>query len=358
MKNRIHLSFHAVFILMCAALLSACATSPLPSATPVISPATTIQTMPLAELAVPGFRLVPGDEIEIKFFDRADLNETTRVRPDGFITLQLIGVIRAYGLMPEELAATIADAYRALGTGTATAADVKYLLSVGDEIEVRLPYHAGMDQTVKIRPDGRISLALAGTLQAQGMSPEALEFELNHLYAQHLRKPAVSVSVRNFSNSRVQAGSRPAQASVTDVKPTVLVRNPVPRQIFIGGEVVRPGVLNHRYALTALQAVVEAGGLKSASAGANVAILRRASDGLKIIPVDASTLNSYKVSAPLDVMLEPFDIVVVPKTRLAAAAEAVDQIFNLLPPLRNSSFGLIYQIDKDNANTNTISVRQ
>ncbi len=351
MKNRFYYPLRASLGLVCAVLLAACAVNP---NVPMTAAA---QTMPLAELAVPSFKLVPGDEIEIKFFDRADLNEMTRVRPDGYINLALIGTVRAYGLRPEELSAAIADAYRALGAGSAAAADVKYLLAVGDELEIRLPYHTGMDQTVKIRPDGRISLALAGTLQAQGLSPEALESELNRLYAQHLRKPSVSVSVRSFSNSKVQAGSRAALASVADVKPTVLVRNPVSRQIFIGGEVVRPGVLNHRHALTALQAVVEAGGLKSASAGANAAILRRSTEGLKVIPVDASTLNSYKVSAPLDVMLEPFDIVVVPKTRLAAAAEAVDQIFNLLPPLRNSSFGLIYQLDKGDSNASTISVR-
>lgn len=351
MKKSFYSHFSVCLSFACAAVLAGCGT------TPVTTAGMTAQTMPLAELALPTFKLVPGDEIEIKFFDRADLNETTRVRPDGYITLALIGAVRAYGLMPEELSLAIADAYRALGTGTATPADVKYLLAVGDEIEIRLPYHSGMDQTVKVRPDGRISLALAGTLQAQGLSPEALESELNRLYAQHLRKPTVSVSVRNFSNSRVQAGSRAALASVADVKPTVLVRNSVPRQIFIGGEVARPGVLNHRHALTALQAVVEAGGLKSASAGSHAAILRRAPEGLKIIPIDASTLSSYKVSAPLDVMLEPFDIVVVPKTQLAAAAEAVDQIFNLLPPLRNSSFGMIYQLDKGNINTSTIGVQ-
>jgi polysaccharide export outer membrane protein len=337
--------------LFCAAVLSACAGNQ------VTVNAESAQTMPLTESVSPNFYLVPGDEIEIKFFDRSDLNETTRVRPDGYIDLQLVGAVQAYKRKPEELSAVIAEAYRALGAGSAKAADVKYLLAVGDELEVRLPYHAGMDQTVRVRPDGRISLALAGTVLAQGMSPEALEEELNRRYAQHLRKPAVSVSVRNFSSTRVQAGGRSALASVADARPTVLLRNQVPRQIFIGGEVAKPGVLTHRHALTALQAVVEAGGLKSVSAGPNAAILRRTPDGLKLIPFDASVLNTTKVEIPNDIMLEPFDIIIVPKTRLAAAAEAVDQVFNLLPPLRNSSFGMIYQIDKGNSGNTTISVK-
>lgn len=318
--------------------------------------ASTVRTTPLVAQAIPSFTLVPGDEIDIKYADRSDLNETMRVRPDGYIDLAVVGTMRAYGRMPEELSTAIRDAYRALGTGTAQASDVSYLLNVGDELEVRLPNHTGMDQIIKVRPDGRISLALAGTVQAQGISPETLEAELNRRYALHFRKPNVSVSVRNFLSSRVSIGGRFALASVSDLKPVVQLRTPIPRQIFIGGEVAHPGVLTHRYALSAIQAIVEAGGLKSASAGANVAILRRSPEGLKLIPIDASMLSAVNLSVPNDIMLEPFDIVVVPKAPLAAVADAVDQVFNLLPPLRNSTFSTIYQIDKGNVANTAVTV--
>ncbi len=47
--------------------------------------------------------LMPGDEIEVKFFYTPDLNEEQRIRPDGKITLQLVGEITAAGLKPAQL---------------------------------------------------------------------------------------------------------------------------------------------------------------------------------------------------------------------------------------------------------------
>jgi protein involved in polysaccharide export with SLBB domain len=47
--------------------------------------------------------LGPGDEIELKFPYWQELNDTQIIRPDGFITLQLIDAVQAKGLTPEEL---------------------------------------------------------------------------------------------------------------------------------------------------------------------------------------------------------------------------------------------------------------
>ncbi len=321
-------------------LLMACA------ARPDYSESSIPQGIPLAELASPTYKLAPGDEIEIRFSNRADLNETTHVRPDGYINLEQIGALRAYNLTPDELSAVIATAYKSLSAKTETPSNSQFLLAIGDELVIRLPFHEGMDQTVKIRPDGKISLALAGIAQAQGLTTEALEAALNHLYEKHLRKPTVSVSVANYSTARVQIGAGVSLVAVENLAPTVRIRTAVPRQIFIGGEVRQPGAHNYRYGLTALQAILEAGGLNKESSGANAAILRRTTEGLKIIAINASTLKSVHVSAPHEVMLEPFDIVVVPKTALAAAADAVDAVFNLVPFLRNSSMSVIYELDK------------
>jgi len=47
--------------------------------------------------------LATGDEVEIKFFYHPDLNESQQIRPDGKITLQLIGDVMAAGKKPSEL---------------------------------------------------------------------------------------------------------------------------------------------------------------------------------------------------------------------------------------------------------------
>jgi protein involved in polysaccharide export with SLBB domain len=52
------------------------------------------------------------DQLGVKFYLNPDLNEDVWVRPDGKISLQLVGDIDAVGLEPAVLAARIEDAYR------------------------------------------------------------------------------------------------------------------------------------------------------------------------------------------------------------------------------------------------------
>lgn len=47
--------------------------------------------------------LVPGDEVEVKFFYTPDLNEKQMIRPDGTITLQLVGKVVAQEKTAQEL---------------------------------------------------------------------------------------------------------------------------------------------------------------------------------------------------------------------------------------------------------------
>jgi polysaccharide export outer membrane protein len=47
--------------------------------------------------------LVPGDVVDVKFYYTPELNENQMIRPDGTITMQLIGKVMAQGKTPEEL---------------------------------------------------------------------------------------------------------------------------------------------------------------------------------------------------------------------------------------------------------------
>ena len=57
------------------------------------------------------YRIHAGDELDIKFFFNPELNEAVPVRPDGKISLQLIGEIQAAGLTPSELDSMLARLY-------------------------------------------------------------------------------------------------------------------------------------------------------------------------------------------------------------------------------------------------------
>jgi protein involved in polysaccharide export with SLBB domain len=53
----------------------------------------------------------PGDSLDIKFFYNPELNESVTVRPDGFISLQLINEARVAGLEPRQATEMLTERY-------------------------------------------------------------------------------------------------------------------------------------------------------------------------------------------------------------------------------------------------------
>lgn len=102
MKMRTRIS-----LLLCLAFLCGCAG-------PALRPAV-VSTQPVPKEPPPfengRYVLQPGDEIEIKFYYQPDLSEAQSVRPDGKITLQLIGDVQAAGETAEELSKAITTKY-------------------------------------------------------------------------------------------------------------------------------------------------------------------------------------------------------------------------------------------------------
>lgn len=56
-------------------------------------------------------RLAAGDSVEIKFYYAPELNETQTIRPDGMVSLELVGEVRAGGRTPAELAERLGRVY-------------------------------------------------------------------------------------------------------------------------------------------------------------------------------------------------------------------------------------------------------
>ncbi len=188
-----------------------------------------------------------------------------------------------------------------------------YILQLGDVLEVKLYYNPELNETLPIRPDGRISLQLVGEVQAAGLTPAELRERLRSLYLKNLRDPEVAVIVKEFSG----------------------------RKIYIGGEVNAPGILRPVGRITALQAIFEAGGFKSTAKPKNVVILRHqgTSEPLFLtIDLKRSLTGGARAN---DLELKPYDIVFVPKTRIAKMNQLVDQYVRELVPI-SLSLGVSY----------------
>jgi protein involved in polysaccharide export with SLBB domain len=106
-ENKVKLAAKHVIIatvLAITAMLFACATEP------VVQKAVPVEQAPATNKPA-RYVILPGDELDIKFFFNPELNETITVRPDGMISLQLLDEIKAEGLTPTELDMALTDLY-------------------------------------------------------------------------------------------------------------------------------------------------------------------------------------------------------------------------------------------------------
>jgi len=171
----------------------------------------------------------------------------------------------------------------------------EYRLNPGDILDVKFFYNPELNETIMVRPDGRISLQLANEVMAAGLTPEELRKALSTKYAKEINKPEVSVIVRSFSMQRV----------------------------YVDGEVFRPGMLPLAGPVTVHQAISAAGGFRETARRTDVIIIRQVQGRPVPLRVNMEeVLNNQDPSQ--DVLLAPFDIVYVPRSNVAEVNKWID----------------------------------
>jgi len=79
----------------------------------------------------------------------------------------------------------------------------KYRLGFGDVIEVKFFNNDKFNETLMVRPDGRISRQKVGDILAAGLTLNQLSNLIIKVYASILKHPEVTVIVRNFGGYQV-----------------------------------------------------------------------------------------------------------------------------------------------------------
>jgi polysaccharide biosynthesis/export protein len=104
----------ALLCLACMAQAHTAAAQSSTPATPAATPtAAATATAGAQEAPTPAdYRLEIGDNIDIRFFYNQELNESVQIRPDGLVSMPLIGDIRAAGQTPASLAQELSTRYR------------------------------------------------------------------------------------------------------------------------------------------------------------------------------------------------------------------------------------------------------
>lgn len=197
-----------------------------------------------------------------------------------------------------------------------------YRLGAGDEIEIRFFFNPELNDRLQIRPDGRISLPFIGEVEMAGKSVEEAVAGLEQLYAKHLTTPRIWIQVRQYASQKV----------------------------FVTGEVVRPGVLPLMTEVTVMDAIGEAGGIKHTGARSAV-LIRRGTDGNPVV----HKLTLWKNGKPgpeAMMLLRPFDVVMVPESKIARVDRWVDQHIRQLNPAM-MSLGFSYLANVKSGSTQT-----
>jgi polysaccharide export outer membrane protein len=77
-----------------------------------------------------------------------------------------------------------------------------YKIGADDVLEVRVWKEPDLSRTVRVRPDGKISLMLVGDVQAAGLTPMELQKKCVEAFSQLLNSPQVDVSVTSVESKK------------------------------------------------------------------------------------------------------------------------------------------------------------
>jgi polysaccharide export outer membrane protein len=172
--------------------------------------------------------------------------------------LLLIAPVLAAGQQrhPEPAAPAQASASRAPAVNArpaATASD--YRLGAGDKLRIEVYKEPQLSQSLQVRPDGKITMPLIGDLPAVELTPIELRDRIADALREYVTNPVV----------------------------TVIVVEALASNIYVMGEVAKPGPIPLQGPMTALQAIAVAGGFKDFANTKDIRILRRHRTGVETI---------------------------------------------------------------------------
>jgi polysaccharide export outer membrane protein len=180
-----------------------------------------------------------------------------------------------------------------------------YRVQVNDVLEFLFYKSKELNQTRTVGPDGHVALELIGAVSVSGRTVAEITAEVTTQYARELVQPQVTVAVKEYSGLK----------------------------LYVGGEVNTPGIQVYRGGLSALQAILAAGGFKNSASLKGVILIRKGQDGGPTgTRVDLSRVLKH-AEFDRDVLLSPSDIVFVPRSGIANVNLFVEQFFRNNMPI-------------------------
>jgi polysaccharide biosynthesis/export protein len=163
----------------------------------------------------------------------------------------------------------------------------EYIIGPGDVLNIFVWRNPELSISVPVRPDGRLSLPLVEDVVAIGKTPTQLARELEQRLSKYIKEPVVTVIATGFVG-------------------------PFNEQVRVIGEAAQPKALPYRTDMTALDAMIEVGGLTRYAAGDDSVIVRTVGGKQATYAVHLDSLiRDGDVSS--NVALQPGDILIIPQ---------------------------------------------
>jgi polysaccharide export outer membrane protein len=215
----------------------------------------------------------------------------------SYSPIRLFAILLALGLsatdnLGQSIAAAGSNAGRLSNTGrpdTASHTDSQtaigtsqFTLGAADVIRVNVWKNADLSQTVTVGPDGFVSLPLLGDVRAAGMTANQLAQDLSSRLSSYVVSAQVTVSVVDIRS----------------------------RQVYVTGQVGKPGGYPLIAPISVLQLIAQAGGLNTFANRKGIFILRASKGDLQRLKFNYNSAIHGDVNQ--NISLQPGDTVIVP----------------------------------------------
>jgi len=162
--------------------------------------------------------------------------------------------------------------------------DDTFVIGNDDVLAINVWKEPDISRSIPVRSDGKISLPLAGEVQATGRTPLKLEQDIAARLKNYIAEPEVTVIVQQINSQKFN----------------------------ILGQVNRPGSYPINNSATVLDAIAVAGGFRDFAKQKSINVLRQNADGSQTrMPFNYKEVVNGKNPAQ-NVKLQPRDTIVVP----------------------------------------------
>ena len=172
----------------------------------------------------------------------------------------------------------------------------RYTLHPGDTVDLTLRFTPEYNQSLTVQPDGFINVNLIGDVKVSGLTLDQAHDLIVEKLSVPLNKPELNLVLKEFQHPYV----------------------------VVGGEVQTPGKIDLRQDMTAMQAVLLAGGFKPTARDSRIVVFRHIDSNMGEVKI----LNLHKIESAKDLerdmALQAGDMILVPQNRVATFSRYMD----------------------------------